>query len=114
MTTTLDMATIQRGARVRGSPFFNSTVKLVGVEIGGDALELNMIAWPVSTNGTAAGRITSAVYSPRLEKNIGYAMVPIELSTIGSSFGVATPNGDRQATVVEKPFVDPKKAVPKS
>ncbi len=90
------------------------TRKLVGVEIGGDPLDLNMIAWPVSTNGTAAGQITSAVYSPRLEKNIGYAMVPIELSTIGSSFGVSTPGGERRATVVEKPFVDPKQEVPKS
>ncbi len=90
------------------------TRKLVGVEIGGDPLELNMIAWPVSANGTEAGRITSAVYSPRLKKNIGYAMVPIDLSTVGSTFGVSTPGGDRQATVVEKPFVDPKKEVPKS
>ncbi len=90
------------------------TRKLVGVEIGGDPLELNMIAWPVSANGTEAGRITSAVYSPRLKKNIGYAMVPIDLSTVGSTFGVSTPAGDRQATVVEKPFVDPKKEVPKS
>ena len=90
------------------------TRKLVGVEIGGDPLELNMIAWPVSANGTEAGRITSAVYSPRLEKNIGYAMVPIDLSMVGSTFSVSTPGGDRQATVVEKPFVDPKKQVPKS
>ena len=90
------------------------TRKLVGVEIGGDPLELNMIAWPVSANGTEAGRITSAVYSPRLKKNIGYAMVPIDLSMVGSTFSVSTPGGDRQATVVEKPFVDPKKQVPKS
>lgn len=90
------------------------TRKLVGVEIGGDPLELNMIAWPVSASGTEAGRITSAVYSPRLEKNIGYAMVPIDLSMVGSTFSVSTPGGNRQATVVEKPFVDPKKEVPKS
>ena len=88
--------------------------KLVGVEIGGDPLELNMIAWPVSANGTEAGRITSAVYSPRLGKNIGYAMVPIDLSMVGSTFSVSTPGGNRQTTVVEKPFVDPKKEVPKS
>ena len=90
------------------------TRKLVGVEIEGDPLDLNVTAWPVSTNGAAVGQITSAVYSPRLEKNIGYAMVPIDLSTVGSRFGVSTPGGDRQATVVKKPFVDPKKEVPKS
>lgn len=88
--------------------------KLVGVEIGGDQLDLNMTPWSVSVDGREVGRVTSAVYSPRLEKNIGYAMVPIESSEIGSTLTVATPAGDRQATVVPKPFVDPKKEVPKA
>ncbi len=88
--------------------------KLVGVEIAGDQLDLNMTPWSVSVDGREVGRVTSAVYSPRLEKNIGYAMVPIESSEIGSTLTVATPAGDRQATVVPKPFVDPKKAVPKA
>ena len=88
--------------------------KLVGVEIAGDPLDLNMTPWSVSVDGREVGRVTSAVYSPRLEKNIGYAMVPIESSETGSTLTVATPAGDRQATVVPKPFVDPKKAVPKA
>ncbi len=88
--------------------------KLVGVEIAGDQLDLNMTSWSVSVDGREVGRVTSAVYSPRLKKNIGYAMVPIESSNTGSTLTVATPAGDRQATVVPKPFVDPKKAVPKS
>lgn len=88
--------------------------KLVGVEIGGDPLDLNMTPWSVSVDGREAGRVTSAVYSPRLKKNIGYAMVPIESSEIGSTLTVATPAGDRQATVVPKPFVDPRKEVPKA
>ncbi|MFB3069344.1 MAG: glycine cleavage T C-terminal barrel domain-containing protein [Gemmatimonadales bacterium] len=87
--------------------------KLVGVEIAGDPLDLNMTPWSVSVDGREVGRVTSAVYSPRLEKNIGYAMVPIESSEIGSTLTVATPAGDRQGTVVPKPFVDPKKEVPK-
>jgi aminomethyltransferase len=49
-----------------------------------------------------------------MEKNIGYAMVPVESSDVGSTVTVATSSGDRQATVVPKPFVDPKKEVPKS
>ena len=88
--------------------------KLVGVEIGGDQLDLNMTPWSVSVDGREVGRVTSAVYSPRLEKNIGYAMVPIESSETGSTLTVATPAGDRQATVVPKPFVDPRKEVPKA
>ena len=88
--------------------------KLVGVEIGGDQLDLNMTPWSVSVDGREVGRVTSAVYSPRLEKNIGYAMVPIESSETGSTLTVATPAEDRQATVVPKPFVDPRKEVPKA
>jgi hypothetical protein len=32
----------------------------------------------------------------------------------GTRITVATPLGDRDATVVRKPFVDPKKDIPKS
>jgi len=88
--------------------------KLVGVEIAGDALDLNMTRWPVSANGTEVGYITSAVYSPRLEKNIGYAMVPIGQAKLGTTLTAAVPHGDVNITVSEKPFIDPKKDIPKS
>jgi glycine cleavage system aminomethyltransferase T len=58
--------------------------------------------------------VTSAIYSPRLEKNIGFAWVPVELSELGSTVSVETPDGKRNATVVEMPFVDPGKQIPKS
>ncbi|MBI2211990.1 MAG: glycine cleavage system protein T, partial [Deltaproteobacteria bacterium] len=48
--------------------------KLAGVEIDGAPVEFNMTRWGVSRGGTAVGYVTSAIYSPRLEKNIGYAM----------------------------------------
>ena len=91
--------------------------KLVGVEIGGEALDLNMTTWPVTSGGEQVGEITSAVYSSRLGKNIGYAMVPVELSALGTSLSVLTPESGQTgvgATVVEKPFVDPTKEIPKS
>jgi len=88
--------------------------KLVGVEIAGDPLDLNMTEWPVVADGKTIGRITSAVHSPRLAKNIGYAMVPVEYAAEGTSLVVATPAGSADATVVPRPFVDPEKAVPKS
>ncbi len=89
--------------------------KLVGVEIAGDRLDLNMTRWPASRNGSRLGNITSAVYSPRLKKNIGYAWVPIEHAELGTELSIALPNGeDRSATIVPKPFIDPKKEIPKS
>ena len=89
--------------------------KLVGVEIAGDRLDLNMTRWPVSRNGSPLGDVTSAVYSPRLKKNIGYAWVPIEHAELGTELSIALPNGeDRSAVVVPKPFVDPEKEIPKS
>ena len=87
--------------------------KLVGVEIGGEALDLNMTAWPVRDGENEVGHVTSAVYSPRLEKNIGYAMVPIDLAVIDTKLNVVTPDGDAPARVVPKPFIDPEKNVPK-
>jgi len=89
--------------------------KLVGVEIAGPPIAFNATKWPVSAGGKRVGRITSAIYSPRLKKNIGYAMVPIQHAEQGSKLVVAIPEvGDREATVVPKPFVDPEKAIPKS
>ncbi|MGH3042228.1 MAG: glycine cleavage T C-terminal barrel domain-containing protein, partial [Gaiellaceae bacterium] len=57
--------------------------KLVGVEIAGEKLgsyiDGSMIDFfPVYRSGERVGKVTSACFSPRLEKNIGYAMVPIE------------------------------------
>lgn len=87
---------------------------LAGVEIGGEPLDLNMDRWPVRSNGSQVGHITSAVYSPRLAKNIGYAMVPAENGRLGTPLTVATPGGDADAVVVPKPFIDPEKDIPKS
>lgn len=88
--------------------------KLVGVEISGEKLEFNMTRWPVSANGTDLGRITSAVYSPRLKKNIGYAMLPVAHTALGTKLVVQTPEGERAAVVVPMPFIDPAKTLAKS
>lgn len=89
--------------------------KLVGIEIAGDRIEFNMTKWPVKVNGEAIGHVTSAIYSPRLKKNIGYALVPIEQTALGATFTVMVPGTEaRAATVVPRPFVDPQKDIPKS
>jgi glycine cleavage system aminomethyltransferase T len=89
--------------------------KLAGVDIAGPPIEFNATKWPVSAGGRTIGRITSAIYSPRLKKNIGYAMVPTQQAELGTRLTVSIPEaGEREATVVPKPFVDPEKAIPKS
>jgi aminomethyltransferase len=89
--------------------------KLVGVEIAGAPIEFNSTKWPVGKDGQVIGRITSAIHSPRLKKNVGYAMVPNAHAGLGTQLQVEVPGaGVREATVVSKPFVDPKKDIPKS
>jgi len=43
----------------------------------------NTIFWPIEHNDMTIGKVTSAVYSPRLEKTIALAMVDVEHSEIG-------------------------------
>jgi len=92
--------------------------KLVGVEIGGDRLgsynDGSMIDFfPVYSNGDRIGNVTSACHSPRLEKNIGYAMVPLEFTELGTELEVETPSEKTSAVVVRRPFIDPEKEIPK-
>jgi glycine cleavage system aminomethyltransferase T len=55
------------------------------------------------------------ICSPRLKKNIGYAWVPVVHAGLGTTLTVGIPGaGDRPATVVKNPFVDPEKEIPKS
>jgi len=89
--------------------------KLVGIELEGPRIEMNAVRWPVAHKGSPVGSVTSAVWSPRLEKNIGYAMVPMACTAMGTALEVAIPDaGTRKATVVARPFVDPAKTIPKS
>lgn len=69
----------------------------------------NTTFWTVGKNHHTVGKVTSAVYSPRLQKNIALAMVANEHAAIGSELTVAMPAGTVAARVVEKPFFDPKK-----
>ena len=89
--------------------------KLVGLEIHGPQISPWAIEfWDVKQAGKKVGHLTALTYSPRLEKNLGYAWVPIELAKLGTELIIVTPAGERTATVVKKPFVDPKKDIPKS
>jgi glycine cleavage system aminomethyltransferase T len=93
--------------------------KLVGVEIEGPSvgtyIDNEMLdMYPIfDDDRQRIGSVTSACYSPRLEKNIGFAMLPIEHADMGNAFEVETQHGRTRAVTVPKPFIDPKKEVPK-
>ena len=89
--------------------------KQVGLEIDCDPLQgPNTIFWPTDINGNFMGKVTSAVYSPRLKKNIALAMVDIQFSKPGQLVEIHTDFGQYQGVVVEKPFFDPKKSIASS
>jgi aminomethyltransferase len=89
--------------------------KINGVEFEGDPFPaLNNVKWSIVDGGATLGKVTSAIYSPRLQRNIGYAWLPTERSNLGEHLRVETEWGDRGATVVEMPFVDPSKQIPVS
>ncbi|HTG46477.1 MAG TPA: glycine cleavage T C-terminal barrel domain-containing protein [Actinomycetota bacterium] len=91
------------------------TRRINGVTFDGEPFPaLNAVKWPASVDGVAVGKVTSAIYSPRLQRNIGYCWLPAELSTEGRTVSVETEWGTRSATVTAMPFVDPSKQIPVS
>ena len=74
----------------------------------------NTTFWPIKKNGKQIGKVTSAVYSPRLKKNIALAMIDINFSEVGANLEVNTHEGSYNSTIVEKPFYDPKKKIASS
>jgi len=88
------------------------TRKQVGLHLDGPPLSgPNTTFWPIGVGGDVVGKVTSAVYSPRLERNIALAIVSVENAALGTIVDVETATGPRKATVVEKPFYDPKKKI---
>jgi aminomethyltransferase len=89
--------------------------KQVGIEIDCEPLTgPNTTFWELQKDNKKIGKVTSAVYSPRLKKNISLAMVEIQQTEIGNKFDVISNEGKFNCTVVEKPFYDPKKKIASS
>lgn len=87
--------------------------KLVGIELEGDELRAELTwFWPVSKDGRVVGEVTDAVWSPRLERNIGYVWVPVELSEPGTVLDVESEGGRLVGRTAAIPFVDARKEVP--
>jgi aminomethyltransferase len=88
------------------------TRKQVGLIIDGAPMARpNTAFWTINLEGETVGKVTSAVYSPRLKKNIALAMVSVEAAELGTELEILTHSGETTATVVEKPFFDPRKQI---
>jgi aminomethyltransferase len=89
--------------------------KINGVVFGGDPFPaLNAVKWTATIDGARVGKVTSAIFSPRLERNIGFCWLPADRSHEGERVEVETEWGPRTATVTPMPFVDPAKQIPLS
>ena len=92
--------------------------KLVGIDIGGEPMtDEGALSdfWPVRERaGEQIGRITAGAWSPRLERNVGYAWVPSSHMADGTELEVESSSGMREAVVARLPFVDAEKRIPVS
>ncbi len=87
----------------------------VGLELECEPLKgPNTTFWSIQKEDEVIGKVTSAIYSPRLKKNIALAMIKINQSKIGNKLKIKTNENDINCTVVEKPFYDPKKKIANS
>lgn len=88
------------------------TKHFIGMEIdGGPLVGSNDTRWPLLSAGESIGYVTSAIYSPRLDKNIALAMVDFDRAKVGSQCEVEFAEQTRNCVVVPKPFFDPKKSI---
>ena len=84
----------------------------IGLEIKCEKLDKpNTTFWPILSEGKKIGKVTSAVYSPRLKKNIALAIVETNYSNIGVELEFMIKNEIFTCGVIEKPFFYPKKQI---
>ena len=87
----------------------------VGLELDCEPLKgPNTTFWSIQKEDEVIGKVTSAIYSPRLKKNIALAMIKINQSKIGNKLKIKTKENEINCTVVEKPFFDPRKKIASS
>ena len=81
--------------------------RLTGIEIDGPALPPGTFQsrWPALRDKRRIGDVTVALHSPRLGKNIGYAMIETTLAQPGNLIQIESPIGERAATTVPLPFI---------
>ena len=89
--------------------------KQVGIIIDDDPmLGPNTRFWDIYVDDSVVGKVTSAVYSPRLKKNIALGMIKVDYSNLGQALNVDSGTKKLHAVVSQKPFYDPNKSLTKN
>lgn len=86
--------------------------RLVGIEIAGEPISHNESFWPTYQNGECTGHVSRCVWSPRLERNIGWANLPANATSPGTRLSLSCPQGTLDAVVVEAPWFPAEKTIP--
>ena len=80
--------------------------RLIGLFLDGPALQKNNEhRWPVTSTGTKVGFVTNAVHSPRLDRNIAFAMIDVPFDANDTVLTVETVEGSRSAERTTLPFI---------
>ena len=88
------------------------SIRQVGLEFDGPPLTgSNDEHWPITKEGRVVGKVTSAVYSPRLEKNIALALMDVAEAGLGTQAVIEKADDRRGCVVAPKPFYDPRKSI---
>ena len=83
-----------------------TTSKLIGVEMDGDPIDkVPEHFWPVlNLEGKKIGRLSRCIYSPRLKKNIGLAIVDSHATEEGNKVIIESPELKYNAIVAKLPW----------
>ncbi|MEM7195158.1 MAG: glycine cleavage T C-terminal barrel domain-containing protein [Pseudomonadota bacterium] len=89
--------------------------KTTGVFFDGQPFEKNNEhRWTVTCDGANVGVITSAVHSPRLDRNIGFGLIDVPYCEPGTLLRAQTTEGERAVETTTLPFIDPEKRIPRA
>lgn len=83
----------------------NPTRKLQGVVLDGSPIGPNQHPWPLSLDGERVGEVRAAAYSPRLERNLGLAMLSLAAGKSDREMDADSETGPRKAWVTPLPFI---------
>ncbi|MCP3976471.1 MAG: glycine cleavage system protein T [bacterium] len=85
--------------------------RLTGIRIGGDPVLSNSAHMDVQLDGRSVARLTSMVYSPRFDANLGFAFVELGCAAPGCELEIITSNGGLLGIAEAIPFVEPTKSI---